>query len=499
MKSCLVILTCVISSLLHGQNTDIPQKISQKGFVKGELFQIMVADTEALGHSGVHSNLFLNQHWYMGAGFYGSLTGIRGGFITFGTNIGYQRKLTENIGIDASLHFGGGGGAGAPDGGGAYIVPQVSLNRQIKELRLGLGYSYINFFDGGNIESFQWMFSISSPFNLDYADFQFANSVLSISDRQWDKIGKRIAYIATINNYYGQGTTHLNTVGDFKGNTARLVGLEIDYIQNNNLVFIKSDGAYAGIPPGYMDLFLGIGKVVPLNTAQLIFKMSAGTGGGGGVDSQGGMLFYPEISYDFAITNQFGLSLKGGYITSPNFVFRAYNYGIGLKYMHYNGNKKNASEYLQQLKLKGYEVLLGQEKYFGAERTYGGAFDLQQIYCQINYFINRHWYLGGKTGFANFGNAGAYAEGLIGLGYSNHLSEKLIFALQIMNGAGGGGHIATGNGLVTKPSIALQYNVSKTLGLRTNGGYMLAPFGEVKNPFLNIGLSYRIALLNAND
>jgi hypothetical protein len=45
----------------------------------------------------------------------------------------------------------------------------------------------------------------------------------------------------------------------------------------------------------------------------------------------------------------------------------------------------------------------------------------------------------------------------------------------------------------------LQYNVSKTLGLRINGGYMLAPFGEVKNPFLNIGLSYRIALLNAND
>ena len=86
---------------------------------------------------------------------YGSVRGIRGGFFTLGVNAGFKNYLTDKVFIDTGIHFGGGGGAGAPDGGGAFILPHVNLGIQFKKFSFTTGYSYINFFDKGAIENQQ--------------------------------------------------------------------------------------------------------------------------------------------------------------------------------------------------------------------------------------------------------------------------------------------------------------------------------------------------------
>jgi len=74
-----------------------------------------------MGLTGIHYNLLLNKFMYVGLGFYGSVNGQRGGLFTLGVNLGVKKNLTEKLFIDTGFHFGGGGGASAPDGGGVFL------------------------------------------------------------------------------------------------------------------------------------------------------------------------------------------------------------------------------------------------------------------------------------------------------------------------------------------------------------------------------------------
>ena len=54
----------------------------------------------------------------------------------------------------------------------------------------------------------------------------------------------------------------------------------------------------------------------------------------------------------------------------------------------------------------------------------------------------------------DFGNAGAYAEGIAGLGIQTHKvwNGRVTFFVQGLIGSAGGGNISTGEGLIVKPS-----------------------------------------------
>ena len=122
---------------------------------------------------------------------------------------------------------------------------------------------------------------------------------------------------------------------------------------------------------------------------------------------------------------------------------------------------------------------------------------LHQISMQINVDLNKNIFVAGQTSFANFGNAGAYAEGLIGLGLkkSNLFNNSISIFAQILGGAAGGGNISTGQGLIVKPSIGLDYKLSNTLNFRTSAGYVKAKGGNLSSPFINLGIKYNITFL----
>ena len=123
--------------------------------------------------------------------------------------------------------------------------------------------------------------------------------------------------------------------------------------------------------------------------------------------------------------------------------------------------------------------------------------NLHQISVQVNLDLNKNIFVAGQTSFANFGNAGAYAEGLVGLGLktASLFNNSTIFFTQFLGGAAGGGNISTGEGLIIKPSLGLDYKLSNTLNLRTSAGYVKAKGGELSSPFINFGVKYNIAFL----
>lgn len=513
-KSSLVILILLSSfTLLSQENNTIPQKQTQKGFVNLDYISIKMPNDIFgnpeinMGLTGIHYNLWLNNSIYTGLGFYGSVLGKRGGLFTLGLNLGIKSKLTKNSFIDTGFHFGGGGGAGAPDGGGAFLLPHVNLGYQFKNFSTTLGYSYINFFDKGNINNTQLRLGIQVPLSFDYASYENkekSHTVEQLKTSDWNQKSRRFSLMMHINNLSPYGDSQFTDGKTLNGKTVRLAGFEINsYFSENWFVFFKADGAFHGIPSGYMDLFIGSGYHFSFNKnrTNILTKFGIGAGGGGGADTGGGFLIYPDISIEQKVVNNIYFTVNKGYLMNPNQHFTSSSLGFGLKY--YTNQQgiqapKNAS--FSSGKFKGVEVILGQEMYLNAKRISQPTENLHQIALQFNVFVSKNFYLAGHTSFANFGNAGAYAEGIVGIGYQTKplLNNKLQFFSQVLAGAAGGGGIDTGQGLIFKPSIGANLKLNDKLSLRTSLGKVKAKGGALNSTSISFGLNYRISFLTAN-
>ena len=506
--SLLILSTSVRTHAQQNKNSEIP-KLTQRGLLKMDFLSIEMPENEDnMSLAGIHYNFQLNDWSYLGIGMYGAVTGIRGGLFTLGVNAGIKKNLFQNLYFDTGLHFGGGGGAGAPDGGGAYILPHFNLGYQFTKFSIETGYSYINFFDNGNIEGNQLNVALQVPISYNYTSFDHIEKELildeSINNSDWYRESSKYSLLFHFNNLYLMGDTeHKDTGESLEGETVRTVGVEFDsYFKKNTFLFIKADGAYQGIDAGYMDIILGLGHQLSFNKnrTKLSGKFGIGAAGGGGINTQGGFIISPDISLEQKIYNNIFIAINTGILMNPNANFISANYGFGLKYyVNQNGLFSSDEESFTSAKFKGLEIIVGEEIYLDAERNNAEPQNMEQIFLQINYYLNKNLYVSGQTSFANFGNAGAYAEGIAGLGFSTSLnfSSKIQLFGQILTGAAGGGFIDTGEGLIIKPSAGASILFNDKLGLRASAGQVIAIDGELNSTFINVGLSYRFATLKA--
>ena len=507
-KISLVIATLFLAQLSFSQEKRIPEMKFQNGIGKMDFLPINMPNNEAdMGFTGMHYNIFLNDFAYTGLGIYGAISGMRGGFFTLGVNAGIKKFITYNLYTDFGFHYGGGGGAGAPDGGGIFIKPHLNLGYQFKNFGINAGWSYVNFFDGGEIKSHQLNVAVEIPLNYEYADFDASENEYNFEGLQktsWNIPSKKTSLLLHFNNLKIGGSDENRNVQLFKRETIRLVGFEFaSYFSKNWFGFVKVDGAYDGIKAGYMDVFLGAGyhHAFNKNRTNVLVKFGAGAGGGGGVDSEGGFLIYPDLSIEQRLFEDTFIGINKGFVMSPNSHFHTSSFGIGLKYyFERNGIIKDEKSFSSG-KFKGLEVITKHDIYFDAKRDRQAMEDLHQISLQINLNLNKNFYISGQTSFAIYGNAGAYAEGIVGLGVKSNpfMNHRTTLFLQGLAGAAGGGDISTGQGLIIKPSCGLNYEVTNTLGLRVESGYVKAKVGNLSSPMFNFGINYNISFLKMNQ
>ncbi len=493
------LIVCFIMSVhFFYAQTEVPTKKTQIGFGQIDYLSIKMPDNEVnMDFTGLHYNLKLNDWSYAGVGLYGAVGGIRGGFFTLGINAGIQQKLTDNLFIDAGFHFGGGGGASAPDGGGAFILPHLNLGYNFKHFSATAGYSYVDFFDGGTINSSQFNVAVQIPLNFELTSFKNRETSFSIDNLKnssWNQKSNRLSLLVHLNNLDV-------TKGSYKGKTIRLAGFELNsYLNNNVFFFVKADGAYHGIKAGYMDIFLGGGYHLSMNKnrTNILAKFGVGAGGGGGVDTKGGFLIYPDLSIEQKLFDNIYATINKGYLMSPDSHFTSSTLGFGLKYYVDKDGTTSKERSFTSGKLKGLDVIIKQDLYIDAARDGGFNQNMHQISLQINFFLNKYIYGAGQTSFANFGDAGAYAEGIVGLGVQSNTffnNTTSIFA-QVLGGAAGGGGISTGQGLIVKPSLGVNYKLTDKLNLRGGLGYVKARGGSLSSTYLNFGLSYNFSFLS---
>lgn len=510
MRKILFFIFILTPFLIKAQENSTPTKKTQKGFIAIDFLSTKMPDDALTGNpeinmglTGTHYNLWLTDKIYGGFGFYGSVAGKRGGLFTLGINLGTKINLANNLFFDTGFHFGGGGGASAPDGGGAFILPHFTLEYQFDTFSVNAGYSYINFFDNGNIVSSQVKIGVQIPVSFDYTDFKNSEKKYSLNDlkpTKWHQKAKKISLLMHANNLSPTGNSKLTDGVSLKGTTIRLAGFEINsYFTDNWFGFFKVDGAYHGIRGGYMDILFGAGYQLSLNKnrTNILAKFGIGAGGGGGVDSGGGFFVYPDISIEQKLFDNVFLSINKGFLSSPDKKFTSTTLGFGLKYYVHQQGIINAKKILTNFKIKGIEIVLAEDVYLNAKRMLQATENLYQISFQANLYLNTNFYIAGKTSFANFGNAGAYAEGVLGIGYKSNpfANNKLNVFIQGLAGAAGGGDISTGQGFIIKPSAGFYYNVNNVLSLRNELGYVKARGGALSSAYFNVGLSYRIGLL----
>jgi len=502
---CLMLITyqCMIS-----QNENIPKKRTQNGFAKIDFLSIKmpittIPDEQNMGFTGIHYNLTFNNLWYTGVGLYGAVSGNRGGFFTLGVNAGIKKEIYKNIYLDTGFHFGGGGGAGAPDGGGAFILPHVNLGYNFKNFSINTGYSYVNFFDNGLIKGHQLNVGLEIPLNFNYSYSNNKEKEYDINELKqttWNATSKRNAIMFHFNNLNVLSDAKASNGEILKGKTINLAGFEFSsYLNKNWFTFVKVDGAYNGIRAGYMDVLVGAGYLANFNKnrIKIAAKFGIGAGGGGGVDTKGGFLLYPDISLEQRLFNDIYVSLNKGYLLTPNKDFYTSTFGLGIKYyVNRNGVKLEENNF-KKAKFKGLDVIVKHDVYFSAERETDPTENMHQISLQVNLDLNKNFFIAAQTSFANFGNAGAYGEGLLGLGAKTNMlfNNTTSFFTQFIGGAAGGGNISTGEGLIFKPSAGVNYKVSNTLNLRAAGGFVSAKGGTLSSPFINFGISYHLSFL----
>lgn len=458
-----------------------------------------------MGVLGLHYDFTLNKNFYAGVGMFAAVEGDQGGLFTLGAEIGFQQQIIGNLYFDTDFHFGGGGGYRYLVKDGAYINYNFGLKYKTDKGAIGLQYSYFNFYNG-YIESTSFSAFATIPTSLFFTDYQNANKTFTPRTSEevyfWNRPANKNGLTLRFDHFLPTGETK-DQYGNPLTNTLYLMGFEYDqYLSNKTYSYIQLDAIYKGLESGFMDLFLGIGyEPIQSKNFKMFAKFGAGASGGR-VEREGGFTIYPSIGIEHKIYKNLSLELHGGYIMAPFGNFEAYTLGYGIKYNTFSSGTKHR-ELSKDIvaKTNGIRLGLQNQTYFQAASTQVKPYDLQLIVVQINRDLSENFYITGQAAFTYEGEAGGYADGMVGFGYYTPkvLYEKIEFNIEALVGVAGGARIDTGDGIAVKPKIGMNYVLSQKFHITSSFGKMIAPYGNLNSTLLGIGISYNMAKLNVKN
>jgi hypothetical protein len=464
-----------------------------------------------MGLVGVSYLIDLNPWFFIGPGVYGAVTGEQGGLYVFGAEAGVQQQLFNNVWCNAGIFFGGGGGRSSKAlvDGGLMLRPHVGLMYNFNHFRVGLDYSKV-YFPQGTINSNQIAFSLAIPNVFYYVPAgSYANFVSKLLKNDKWHIGFTKNYIALIEQtyYLTNGARYLT--GKIDKSKIGLIGIEWDHFFTTKFfTYIKGAGGFSGQHNGYMDVLGGIGYQIPLQFYPRISinpRVGIGAGGGGNVDSGGGVIVEPSLGLQYQFTKNLGVELTGGYLTSPSGHFNAYTLNAKLIYAFLLGDliTNKSAIFESSARYAGYtfdswRVHIGNQTYIHPQRrTKLASPTIQLVKLQIDNMLTKNIYITGQATSAYLGHAGGYSAGMIGLGLMSNkfFNDKLGVNVEVLAGAGGGGRLDVAGGAIINPQIGINYFVNNLVSAQLAYGRIFALKGRLSANTIGIGLLFNFDIL----
>jgi len=461
--------------------------------------KISISPEEDMGLAGLGILFDFNAYWYGGVGLYGAVNGKRGGFFTVGAESGFRYAPIEDFQLKSGLFLGAGGGGSAPQGGGLMLRPYVEGNYCNKDFTFGLGVSHVSF-PNGDIKSTQLYVSIEVPTNGNYLKgHHFSSNILSGFGS--GLLGTTEMKVSFFMEHYVPSSDSLNTDGNIKTESFTLAGVEFDSFMNEYMyTFIQMAGAGGGQSDGYMEVFGGLGYRYQLGTLPLYFDAQGaiGASGGGKVDTGGGLVYKAQAGLDAKLTDHLTLGIKGGIIDAYNGTFKATTYSatIGYETTIIDHIPSHSNEYLVQPNTWTFRMI--HKSHLDSDKLFKDSDKNKQIDLlgfAIDRYLDEHYYLTGQTFWAYKGDAGGYAEGIVGVGYHSDSYGRLSLYTEALGGVGGGGGINIGGGFFGSLGGGIIYNLDSTWEGHLGGTYVRSKNGAFSTYDIIFGVSYKFSLL----
>lgn len=452
-----------------------------------------------LGMLGLGADFFIVDrlpNFYLSLNSYSAIVGKRPGLITFGTGLGYLQPLFNSpLALDAGIYVGGGGGADAPDGGGLITRGHVNLNYRIKNVSVFGGYSRLDFPTGAmGSHQVHVGLALSSVFRtahpvLNRVSAQPASSETVQTEKERFIVSPFRATIAG-QNYLG---------GDIY-----LLGVELDqFFHQHWYAALKLHGAVAGGIDGYMSYLVGLGYEYPLLRDRLLFntQLVAGPSGGGTVNTGGGGIVQGSLGLRAGLGSSYDLKAGLGYTYSPRGTFHGtfLEVGVGKSFQFISSREISERPYTLDaadlLHKFGFEIM--NRTYFSPDLTNKSGQPYDRTFNLLGFRFSKRFHPNfdflGATYWAYQGSYGAYAEGLLGLGYRQGIGAGWEFGAQLLGGAAGGGDIDLGDGLVFQYSAGLTRKLGTQWDIGLGVGQMQGIKGNFRPIFTDIGFGYRFS------
>jgi hypothetical protein len=481
LRACVAGLGLASTCLAWSQGSGDPL-VTRPAQMKVSIERTTLPGDEHLGLVGTSYLVGLGGGVTFGPAAYGAISGRRGGLFTAGLEMAWQRRIAGPLTLDLGFYAGGGGGGAAPVGGGLMLRPHVDLLWDFGPFLAGVSASRVRYANG-SIDSHQLglVWSAKSDFRYVPRDRLGERSELSgRSGMGFDRIH------AVVGVYSPRGNSRRVSGGEL-GSRIGLVGTRIERAIGDHAYWgVEAAGAGGGGVGGYAEYLATIGTETTFWTdLTLGTRVALGMGGGGDVDTGGGLLLKAAAYGTYRLTRELGLTLEGGMTSAPQGRFKALHAMASLNWI-----LDDPTDVIAPQRQTRTEWVGGVERYL-AQRNDGSTRMMQTLNLKANRFLTRHVYLTGQARSAYGGGAGGYIAGLIGVGVQAPLWGPLHAGAEALVGAGGGGGVATRGGAIQHPNAYLGVELGRSLSLRVAAGQVKAlRGGRLKADSAEVALAF---------
>ncbi|MBV9890611.1 MAG: hypothetical protein JO090_06975 [Rhizobacter sp.] len=424
----------------------------------------------------------------LGPAVYGAITGHRGGFFTIGGELAWRQRIVGPFGVETGVYAGGGGGAGAPQGGGLMLRPHLDALYDFGSTALGISVSRVKF-PNGQIASTQWglVLNVSDEFRATRADR------LDEPTRASGRSGIGFDRVQLVAGAYRprSGSTLLDgrampTIGYLGARGEQSIG-------SNTYWGVEAAGATQSAVAGYAE-FLGIlGAETELvrNTFNGGIRFGLGMGGGGSVPTGGGLLVKGSLYGIFRLSNDVGLSLEAGLTSAPQGQLRAAHAGAALVWALDGPRSSGVATPPVRT-----EFGAGVERYDAARKD-GTTREMSLATLRIDRFLSANIYLSGQAHTAFAGSAGGFTSAFLGAGWWQPLSPRWHLAAELLGGAAGGGGVDS-HGAVGQAMLYAGAQLTPAVGMRLGVGRIQAMRGPLGATVVDASLVFTYGVTAGN-
>jgi hypothetical protein len=447
-----LILTLALAAVLgarpaHAGDADVPLAVSF-GIDSARLAhkeRLSLAHTEVLFEA--------TPGWWLGPSVYGAAAGQRGGFFVGGLAVERPVAVAPGLLLVPAFTIGGGGGGGPAVGNGLMLRPSLSLQRGFGPWRAGLGVSEL-YFPGTTIRSPQIGLVAQWQGQFGAEPLARIGEVRSSGQRSglgFDRLSLMSAAYALHGHPHASGVDLLGVQLDRFDDDAQGSGVDRYW-------GLEAAAATNRSSAGYMEM-LGHGglELALAPTLRLGARLALGFGGGGAVPSGGGSLAHVDATLRVDAAPGWHLGLALGRLAGAASALRGtraeLTLATDLEPARGPGvpGVSGGSGMVRRIEWAGAVEQIG-----AVRRTLGRSQSLQTLGLQINWWLGPGAYLTGQTHSALGGQAGAYAQGLLGAGIATPArGPGWQIGAELLAGAAGGAGVLSPAGAMAQAMVWL--------------------------------------------